>query len=89
MPDAMTDSFLAGHGIPVALPEIEAELAKLWGPAAEQVGGPQIDSPNVTRIVLANLLVESLGDRLRVAGAGTRIRDRPVPVPGDRGARHR
>jgi glucose-6-phosphate dehydrogenase assembly protein OpcA len=56
----MTDSFLQGHGIPVALPEIEAELAKLWGPAAEQVGGPQIDSPNVTRIVLANLVVEGL-----------------------------
>ncbi len=60
MPEATTDSFLEGHGIPVARPEIESELAKLWGPAAEQVGGPQIDSPNVTRIVLANLVVEGL-----------------------------
>ncbi len=60
MPDTTTESFLDGHGIPVALPEIEAELAKLWGPAAEQVGGPEIDSPNVTRIVLANLVVEGL-----------------------------
>jgi glucose-6-phosphate dehydrogenase assembly protein OpcA len=60
MSAATTDSFLEGQGIAVALPEIEAELAKLWGPAAEQVGGPEIDSPNVTRIVLANLVVESL-----------------------------
>ncbi|HKI19040.1 MAG TPA: glucose-6-phosphate dehydrogenase assembly protein OpcA [Isosphaeraceae bacterium] len=57
---ASTESFLEGTGISVPLPEIEAELAKLWGPAAEQVSGPEIDSPNVTRIVLANLLVEGL-----------------------------
>jgi glucose-6-phosphate dehydrogenase assembly protein OpcA len=60
MPAAATYSFLEGQGIPVALPDIEAELAKLWGPAAEQVGGPEIDHPSVTRIVLANLVVEGL-----------------------------
>jgi glucose-6-phosphate dehydrogenase assembly protein OpcA len=60
MTAATTESFLEGQGIPVALPNIEAELAKLWGPAAEQVGGPEIDNPHVTRIVLANLVVECL-----------------------------
>jgi hypothetical protein len=61
MSDTLTDSFLEGQGIPVALPDIESELAKLWGPAAEQAGGPEIDNPNVTRIALANLVVEALG----------------------------
>src|SRR5206468_9449640 len=68
MPDAMTDSFLEGQGIPVDLHEIETTLTKLWGPAAEQVGGPELESPHVTRIVLANLVVESLasdGESLR------------------------
>jgi glucose-6-phosphate dehydrogenase assembly protein OpcA len=60
MSDAMTGSFLEGHGIPVELSQVEAELAKLWGPAAEQIGGPEIESPNVTRIALANLVVEGL-----------------------------
>ena len=60
MPAATTDSFLEGQGIPVDLPNIETELAKLWGPAAEQVGGPDLENPHVTRIVLANLVVESL-----------------------------
>src|SRR5262249_42881486 len=54
------DSFLEGQGIPVDLRDIETELAKLWGPAAEQVGGPELDNPHVTRIVLANLVVECL-----------------------------
>ena len=58
--DATTDSFLEGQGIPVELPNIETELAKLWGPAAEQVGGPELENPHVTRIVLANLVVECL-----------------------------
>src|SRR5262249_39064439 len=40
-----------------------SELAKLWGPAAEQVGGPDVENPNVTRIVLANLVVECLDGR--------------------------
>jgi len=60
MADATTDTFLEGQGIPVELPKIETELAKLWGPAAEQVGGPELENPNVTRIVLANLVVECL-----------------------------
>jgi glucose-6-phosphate dehydrogenase assembly protein OpcA len=55
-----TDSFLEGQGIPVELPNIETELAKLWGPAAEQAGGPELDNPHVTRIVLANLVVACL-----------------------------
>jgi glucose-6-phosphate dehydrogenase assembly protein OpcA len=60
MPDAMTDSFLAGQGIPVDLGQVEMELMKLWGPAAEQAGGPELENPHVTRISLANLVVESL-----------------------------
>src|SRR4051794_18035425 len=58
MPDAMTDSFLEGQGIPVDLRDIETELTKLWGPAAEQVGGPELENRHVTRISLANLVVE-------------------------------
>ena len=60
MSTAASTSFLEGQGIPVDLPNIESELAKLWGPAAEQVGGPDVENPNVTRIVLANLVVECL-----------------------------
>jgi glucose-6-phosphate dehydrogenase assembly protein OpcA len=60
MCSATTDSFLDGQGIPVDLPNIETELAKLWGPAAEQIGGPEIENPHVTRIVLANLVVVCL-----------------------------
>jgi glucose-6-phosphate dehydrogenase assembly protein OpcA len=60
MPDTMTDSFLVGQGIPVDLHDIEIELAKLWGPAAEQAGGPELQNPHVSRIALANLVVESL-----------------------------
>ncbi len=61
MSDAASTSFLEGQGIPVDLPQIETELAKLWGPAAEQIGGPEIENPHVTRIVLANLVVACLG----------------------------
>src|SRR5215470_12830791 len=60
MPDAITDSFLAGQGIPVDLAQAETELMKLWGPAAEQAGGPELENPHVTRIALANLVVECL-----------------------------
>jgi glucose-6-phosphate dehydrogenase assembly protein OpcA len=60
MPDAMTDSFLAGQGIPVDPAQVETELTKLWGPAAEQAGGPELENPHVTRIALANLVVERL-----------------------------
>jgi glucose-6-phosphate dehydrogenase assembly protein OpcA len=58
MSDNATDAFLSGQGIPVNPGQVEAELTRLWGPAAEQVGGPMIDNPNVTRVVLANLIVE-------------------------------
>jgi len=54
-----SDAFLQGEGIPVDLPHVESELIKLWGSSAEQVGGPDLDHPNVTRVVLANLVVES------------------------------
>lgn len=57
--DATSDAFLQGQGIPVDLPHIESELIKLWGTSAEQVGGPDLDNPNVTRVVLANLVVGS------------------------------
>jgi glucose-6-phosphate dehydrogenase assembly protein OpcA len=60
MSSATTDSFLEGQGIPVDLANIEGELARLWGPAAQQIGGPEIENPHVTRIVLANLVVERL-----------------------------
>jgi glucose-6-phosphate dehydrogenase assembly protein OpcA len=60
MSSATTDSFLDGQGFPVELANIETELAQLWGPAAEQIGGPEIENPHVTRIVLANLVVECL-----------------------------
>jgi glucose-6-phosphate dehydrogenase assembly protein OpcA len=57
--DTTSDAFLQGQGIPVDLPHVESELIKLWGTSAEQVGGPDLDNPNVTRVVLANLVVES------------------------------
>ena len=60
MPDT-TDAFLQGHGVAVELPEIEAELTRLWGPAAEHVGGPDLDHPSLTRVVLANLIVARPG----------------------------
>jgi glucose-6-phosphate dehydrogenase assembly protein OpcA len=59
MSDTATDSFLEGQGISVELANIESSLLNLWGPAAEQVGGPEPENPHVTRIVLANLVVES------------------------------
>jgi glucose-6-phosphate dehydrogenase assembly protein OpcA len=68
MSAATIDSFLEGQGIPVDLRQIETELAKLWGPAAEQVGGPELESPNVTRIVLANLVVMCLEGRCEHLG---------------------
>jgi glucose-6-phosphate dehydrogenase assembly protein OpcA len=64
VPDATTAAFTDGHGIPVELRNVEAELDKLWGPAAAQVGGPELENPHVTRIVLANLVVECLDGNL-------------------------
>ncbi|MHB1560183.1 MAG: glucose-6-phosphate dehydrogenase assembly protein OpcA [Isosphaeraceae bacterium] len=60
MTDAITDSFLAGQGIPVDLAEVETELTSLWGAAAEEAGAAEVENPHVTRIALANLVVESL-----------------------------
>ncbi len=59
MAEATSEAFLSGQGIPVEPGQIEAELTRLWGPAAERAGGPDLESPNVTRIVLANLVVEA------------------------------
>jgi glucose-6-phosphate dehydrogenase assembly protein OpcA len=59
MAEATSDAFLSGQGILVQPGQIEAELTRLWGPAAERAGGPELESPNVTRIVLANLVVEA------------------------------
>src|SRR5579871_1495553 len=59
MPDSPTDAFLSGQGIPVEPGRIEDELTRLWGPAAERAGGPELDHPNVTRVVLANLVVQA------------------------------
>ena len=52
-----SDAFLSGQGISVDLHDIETELLRLWGPAAEHAGGPDLEQPHVTRIVLANLVV--------------------------------
>ena len=59
MAEATSDAFLSGQGIPVQPGQVEAELMRLWGPAAERAGGPELENPNVTRIVLANLVVEA------------------------------
>jgi glucose-6-phosphate dehydrogenase assembly protein OpcA len=59
MADATSDAFLSGQGIPVETNQIESELTRLWGPAAELAGGPEPENPNVTRVVLANLVVEA------------------------------
>lgn len=58
MPDNTSNEFLNGHGIPVDPRNVEDELIRLWGPAAERVGGPDLENPHVTRVVLANLVVE-------------------------------
>lgn len=60
MPEAISDAFLEGQGIPVSLAKIDSTLEQLWGPAAERVGGPELEHPTVTRVVLANLVVERL-----------------------------
>ena len=57
MSTATSDDFLSGQGVPVDPHDIETELTRLWGPAAEQVGGPDLENPHVTRIALANLVV--------------------------------
>src|SRR4051794_33976949 len=52
-----TDDFLSGQGVPVALRDVETELTRLWGPAAEQAGGADPGRPHRTRIALSNLVV--------------------------------
>jgi glucose-6-phosphate dehydrogenase assembly protein OpcA len=70
MPDSATDAFLTGQGIPVDPGRVEDELSKLWGPAAERAGGPELENPSVTRVVLANLVVEAdEAGAGRIAGA--------------------
>jgi glucose-6-phosphate dehydrogenase assembly protein OpcA len=62
-----TDAFLSGQGTSVELRDVETELTRLWGPAAEREGGPDLDHPTTTRIVLANLVAADLGgDRARM-----------------------
>ena len=68
MPEATMTPFIEGQGIPVELRNVEAELAKLWGPAAEQLGGPDLENPHVTRVALANLVVECLDGNLEPLG---------------------
>lgn len=57
MASATSDDFLSGQGVPVELHDVETELERLWGPAAEQIGGPELENPHVTRVALANLVV--------------------------------
>jgi hypothetical protein len=85
--ESATDTFLQGQGIPVELREIETTLQQLWGPAAEMVGGPEPEHPHVTRIALANLVVERLVfecERLRpvVESVITRYPCRAIIVRG-------
>jgi glucose-6-phosphate dehydrogenase assembly protein OpcA len=55
-----SDAFLSGQGIPVDLRDVDSELVRLWGPAAEREGGPDLDHPTVTRLVLANLVAADM-----------------------------
>jgi glucose-6-phosphate dehydrogenase assembly protein OpcA len=57
MADESSSAFLDGIGVSVELPEIEAKLAELWGPAAAREGGPDVEKPALTRVVLANVAV--------------------------------
>jgi glucose-6-phosphate dehydrogenase assembly protein OpcA len=57
MSDSRSTAFFSGQGIAVEVPEIEAKLTELWGPATEREGGPDVENPALTRVVLANLVV--------------------------------
>ncbi|WP_422927383.1 glucose-6-phosphate dehydrogenase assembly protein OpcA [Singulisphaera sp. PoT] len=62
MAESASDAFLSGQGVPVTdLQDVETELTRLWGPAAERVGGPDLENPHVTRVALANLVVVTRG----------------------------
>ena len=84
MPEATTTPFIEGQGIPVELRNVEAELAKLWGPAAEQLGGPDLENSHVTRVALANLVVECLDGNLEPLGLRAGNCYGQVPLPGHR-----
>ncbi len=60
MPDATTICPTDALGLSVDLRDVEAELARLWGPAALELGVAKPECPNVTRVVLANLVLECL-----------------------------
>lgn len=61
MSSSPTEAFYEGRGIPVELSQVEDTLDRLWGPAAEKAGGPELDNPAVTRVVLANVVIGLLG----------------------------
>ncbi|MEW4567069.1 glucose-6-phosphate dehydrogenase assembly protein OpcA [Tautonia sp. JC769] len=61
MASGSVEAFYDGRGIPVELSEVEQALDQLWGPAAEKTGGPELDAPAVTRVVLANVVIVNLG----------------------------
>ena len=87
MSEATSDAFLQGQGIPVDLHDVESTLQQLWGPAAEQAGGPEVEQPHVTRVVLANLVIERLTfdrERLRpvLEEVNTRFPSRTIVVRG-------
>jgi glucose-6-phosphate dehydrogenase assembly protein OpcA len=63
MGNAGPDAFLSGEGIAVPIARVEDELERLWGPAAQRAGGPELDHPTVTRVSLANLIVASVEDQ--------------------------
>ncbi len=60
--DAMTDSFLAGQGIPVELGQVETRVGASSGDRRpSRRADRKLENPHVTRIALANLVVESFG----------------------------
>jgi glucose-6-phosphate dehydrogenase assembly protein OpcA len=68
MTDATSTPLIESQGIPVELRDVEAELARLWGPAALELGEPAPESAHVTRIALANLVFECLGGDAQALG---------------------
>jgi glucose-6-phosphate dehydrogenase assembly protein OpcA len=60
MTDPTTAPLIDSQGIPVELRDVEAELARLWGPAALELAEPAPAGAHVTRVVLANLVLECL-----------------------------
>ena len=56
-----SDGIGTDPGITVPLLDVEDALDRLWGPAAEKAGGPDLEHPEVTRIALANVVLVRLG----------------------------